>query len=106
MADTSGTMPSMPSMSDDEQSSDPTGPPWRTPSLPPLCGFKSACEILGVGRMTLARWMQPDSGSFGSEQTRMVPPARIDSGPCWVRADVERFKVEYGRQRAAASDSK
>lgn len=92
-------------MSDEEQTTDPIRRPWRTPDLPPLCGFKGACEILGVGRMTLSRWMQPGSGSFLPDMSYMVPPARIDSGPVWVRADVELFAVEFGRQRAASEPS-
>lgn len=86
-------------------SDDQSRRPWVTQSLPPLCGFKSACEILGVGRMSLSRWMQPGTGSFGPEQTRMVPPARIDSGPLWVREDLERFRDEVGRQRAPSGAS-
>jgi len=87
----------------DEETTDPIRRPWGTPDLPQLVGFKGACEILGVGRMTMSRWMRPGTGSFGPEQTRMVPPARIDSGPLWVRADVVRFRDEVGRQRAPAA---
>lgn len=81
--------------------------PWRTPRLPPLVGAKGACEILGVQKMTLSRWMQPGSGvahkggGFGPDKTYMITPARVDSGPVWVRSDVERFAVLFGRQRAS-----
>lgn len=82
--------------------------PWRTPRLPPLVGYKSACEILGVQKMTLSRWLKPGSGAahssggFGPDKTYMIPPAKVDSGPVWVRSDVERFAIEMGRQRAAS----
>lgn len=78
--------------------------PWRTQRLPPLVGYKGACEILGVKKMTLSRWLLPGSGkgsvSFGPDKTYMIPPARVESGPVWVRSDVERFALEVGRQRA------
>ena len=102
MGGTSGTMRAM---SDDDQNPEPLRRPWRTPDLSPCVGFKGALEILGVGRMTLSRWLQPGSGTQGPDKTYMVPPARIDSGPFWVTADVERFAVEFGRQRAASVDS-
>jgi hypothetical protein len=82
--------------------------PWRTARLPELVGFAEACEILGVQKMTLKRWMEPGSGSslpgggYGPDKTRMIPPQRIRSGPVWVREDVERFRDEVGRQRARA----
>jgi hypothetical protein len=90
---------------EDQSTTSPTRRPWRTPRLPPLVGFKGACEILGVQKMTLSRWLRPGSGSFGPDQTYMITPARVDSGPVWVRSDVERFAVDerFGRQRAAAS---
>lgn len=96
-------------MSDDENFDDePVRRPWRTPRLPPMVGYKGALEILGVQKMTLSRWMKPGSGkgsvSFGPDETYMIPPARVDSGPVWVRADVERFAIEVGRQRAANGD--
>lgn len=79
--------------------------PWRTARLDgQLVGKKEAAEILGVQKMTLHRWCQPGSGTQGPEQTYMVPPARIEAGPVWVRSDVERFRDEIGRQRAPASD--
>jgi hypothetical protein len=72
---------------------------WETPSLPPLVGSKEACEILGIQKMTLNRWMQPGSGELGEDRTYMVPPKRVDAGPVWIREDVERFRDEVGRQR-------
>jgi hypothetical protein len=80
--------------------------PWRTPRLPELVGFKSACEILGVQKMTLHRWMQPGSGAIGPEKTYMIPPQQVDSGPVWVRADVVRFQEQIGRQRAPKGEAK
>lgn len=82
--------------------------PWRTPRLPPLVGAKDAAEIIGVSKMQLSRWMQPGSGisthgGFGPDKTYMLPPARTNSGPVWVRSDVERFAVEWGRRRAPSS---
>jgi hypothetical protein len=77
--------------------------PWRTPRLPDLVGGKEACEILGVQKMTLNRWMRPGSGNLGPDGTYMIPPKRIDAGPVWVRSDVERFAEEIGRQRAPAA---
>lgn len=78
--------------------------PWRTPRLPDLVGAKGAAEILGVQKMTLHRWMKPGSGtqdwSHGPERTYMIEPKRVDSGPVWVKEDVERFAEEIGRQRA------
>jgi hypothetical protein len=80
--------------------------PWRTPRLPDLVGAAEACEILGVQKMTLHRWMKPGSGtkdwSHGKDRTYMIEPKRISSGPVWVREDVERFAEEIGRQRAPA----
>jgi hypothetical protein len=82
--------------------------PWRTPRLPPLVGAKSAAEIIGISKMQLSRWMQPGSGikyhgGFGPDKTYMLPPAKVDSGPVWVRSDVERFAVLWGRRRAAST---
>lgn len=85
--------------------------PWRTPRLPDLVGFKEACEILGVQKMSLHRWQKKGSGAntpwggFGPDQTYMIPAARVQSGPLWDRRDVERFAAEIGRQRAAAGPS-
>lgn len=79
--------------------------PWRTPRLPELVGAKETCEILGIQKMTLNRWMRAGSGTLGTEQTYMIPPKRIDAGPVWVRSDVERFAAEIGRQRAPAGAS-
>lgn len=73
---------------------------WETPSLPPLVGTKEACEILGIQKMTLHRWLQPGSGALGEDRTYMIPPKRIGASPVWVRADVERFRDEVGRQRS------
>jgi hypothetical protein len=76
----------------------------ETSSLPPLVGLKTASEILGVTKVTLLRWLRPGSGkgsaSFGPDKTYMVPPARAGSRPVWAREDVERFALEFGRQRA------
>lgn len=88
--------------------------PWRTPRLPPSVGFKGACEILGVQKMTLNRWLKPGSGvntpwgGFGPDKTYMIPPARVDSGPHWDQRDVVRFANDpmYGRQRAAARSNR
>lgn len=83
---------------------------WRTNRLPPLVGSIEACEILGVQKMTLYRWMQPGSGnaesSHGSDRTYMLTPQRIKAGPVWVRDDVERFASEIGRQRAPAGEAR
>jgi hypothetical protein len=76
---------------------------WETPSLPPLVGAKEVCEILGIPKMTLHRWLQPGSGELGENRTYMIPPKRIDAGPVWVRADVERFRDEVGHQRKPLS---
>jgi hypothetical protein len=80
--------------------------PWRTPRLPELVGAKEACEILGIQKMTLNRWMKPGSGPHGADGTYMIPPKRIDAGPVWVRSDVERFRDEIGRQRARAGEAR
>lgn len=80
--------------------------PWRTPRLPELVGAQEACEILGIKKMTLYRWLQPGSGAYGPESTYMIQPMRIKAGPVWVRSDVERFRDEIGRQRAPAGESK
>lgn len=77
--------------------------PWRTPRLPDLVGSKEACEILGIQKMTLNRWMRPGSGTLGDEETYMIPAKRVDAGPIWVKDDVERFAAEIGRQRAPAT---
>lgn len=70
--------------------------------------MKEACEILGIEKMTLTRWLRPGSGStlpgggYGEDKTRMITPKRIKSGPVWVKSDVERFRDEIGRERALA----
>lgn len=76
---------------------------WETEKLPPLVGGKGACEILGIQKMTLNRWLQPGSGDQGPEGTHMIPPARIEAGPVWVKADVEKFGEQIGRRRAPAA---
>lgn len=76
---------------------------WKTPRLPELVGAKDACELLGVQKMTLNRWMRPGSGEHGPDGTYMIPPKRVGSGPVWVRSDVEHFAEEIGRRRAPAS---
>jgi hypothetical protein len=76
--------------------------PWRTPRLPELVGNAEACEILGIQKMTMKRWMQPGSGTHGPDHTYMIPPKRIKAGPVWVRDDVMRFRDDIGRQRAPA----
>ena len=79
--------------------------PWRTPRLPDLVGAFEACQILGVQKSTLFRWMAEGSGDIGPDRTRMIPPKRIAAGPVWVREDVERFAREIGRQRAPAGSA-
>jgi hypothetical protein len=73
---------------------------FKTEKLPPLVGAKEACEILGIQKMTLRRWLEKGSGNFGPDGTYMIPPARIDAGPVWVRSDIEYFVEEIGRRRA------
>jgi len=80
--------------------------PWRTPRLPELVGVKEACEILGVQKMTLNRWLRAGSGTLGPDHTYMIPPKRIEAGPVWARSDVERFAEEIGRQRAPAGQAR
>lgn len=74
--------------------------PWRTLRLPELVGNKEACEILGIQKTTLGRWLKPGSGVLGPHKTRMIPPRYIDAGPVWVKADVVRFAEKPGRRRA------
>jgi hypothetical protein len=78
--------------------------PWRTPRLPALVSSKEACEILGIQKMTLNRWLRPGTGPHGPDKTYMIPPAPHSpaAGPVWVRSDIERFRDEIGRQRAPA----
>lgn len=78
---------------------------WRTARLPELVGNAEACEILGISKRTLGRWMQPGSGEFGPESTYMIPWKTIRASPVWVREDVERFADEIGRRRALAAPS-
>jgi hypothetical protein len=75
----------------------------RRARLPDLVGAKETCEILGIQKMTLKRWLDPDSGRLGPDKTYMIPPKRIDAGPVWVKSDVIRFGQEVGRQRARAT---
>lgn len=78
----------------------------QTPRLPDLVGAVEACEILGIQKMTLSRWLKPGSGtadwSHGPDRTYMIEPKRIRSGPVWTREDVEWFAQAIGRQRAPA----
>lgn len=83
---------------------------WLTPELPDLVNGEGACRILGVDRRTLQRWLEPGTGGQGPDGTWMIPP-RVVEPPnprevrwLWVRADVERFAVEYGRRRAAPAE--
>lgn len=75
---------------------------WRTARLPDLVGSKEACEILGVQKMTLRRWLEPGSGPYGPDRTYMIPPREIAAGPVWARSDVEHFREQIGRRRAPA----
>jgi hypothetical protein len=72
--------------------------PWRTRRLPPLAGAKEAAAILGIHKTTLLAWLQPGSGMQGADKTRMIPPVRIDSGPVWVKEDVERLRDGLARE--------
>lgn len=45
------------------------------------------------------------NGQYGPNGTYMIPPKRISSGPVWVKADVEMFAEEIGRQRAPVQDA-
>lgn len=76
---------------------------WKTARLPELVGAKGACELLGIQKMTLRRWLEAGSGEYGEERTYMIPPKRIEAGPVWVKADVEHFASEIGRRRAPAA---
>jgi hypothetical protein len=82
--------------------------PFQTPSLPPLVGAKEATAILGIQKMTLKRWLEPgsagDGPGFQPGHTYLLPPQRVSAGPIWVRADIERFRDEIGRQRAPKSE--
>jgi hypothetical protein len=87
--------------------------PWRTPRLPEIVNTDGACDVLGVDKMTLWRWQQPGSGTPETNHppgnTYMIPPARAQGRggelkqPLWVKADVERFAAEIGRQRAPST---
>lgn len=77
--------------------------PWRTDFLPELVGFAEAVEILGIEKSTLRLWMQPGSGPHGPDGTRMITPQKLRATPVWVRADVERFKAEFGTRRRRPS---
>jgi hypothetical protein len=76
---------------------------WLTPKLPELVGSKEACELLGIQKSTLTRWLKPGSGDHGDDKTYMIPPARTAAGPVWAKADIERFGEKIGRQRAPAT---
>jgi hypothetical protein len=83
---------------------------WRTPRLPELVNTDGACEILGVDKMTLWRWQQPDSG-VGTESkhppdnTYLIPPIRAlgrggeKKQPLWTKDDLIVFRDLHGRQR-------
>jgi hypothetical protein len=73
---------------------------YRTARLPPLVGVSGAAEILGIDKTTLYHWMEPGSGDFGPDKTRMIPPQRIGRRPVWVRHDVEIHRDQVGRRRA------
>lgn len=76
---------------------------WKTPRLPELVGAKEACELLGIQKMTLNRWLRQGTGPHGDERTYMIQPQRTAAGPVWVKSDVEFFAEEQGRRRAPAS---
>jgi predicted DNA-binding transcriptional regulator AlpA len=69
--------------------------PWRTALLPPLVDLVVACEILGVTKATLYRWMK---------EGYMLEAAQAGRKPIWVREDVERFTEQYGRVRSLAGE--
>jgi hypothetical protein len=76
---------------------------WKTAKLPELVGAREACELLGIQKMTLRRWLEPGSGPYGSEGTYMIEPKRIAAGPVWAKDDVLHFAAEIGRRRAPAA---
>jgi hypothetical protein len=83
-----------------KRASDGPDTSWEWETLPELVGSRETCELLGIQKMTLNRWLKPDSGEFPPDRTYMIPPKRIDAGPVWTKADVLRFRREKGRQRA------
>lgn len=82
---------------------------WRTPRLPELVNTDGACEILGVDKMTLWRWQQPNSGTpetnHPPENTYLIPPIRAlgrggeKKQPLWTKKDLIVFRDMHGRQR-------
>lgn len=88
-----------------------TGPrSWRTPRLPELVGNKQACEILGVSKVTVGRWLEPGSGEghgFAPDDTYLIPPQLTSAGRVWAADDLRRFKASRGNRRggrAAATE--
>lgn len=87
--------------------------PWRTSRLPDCVNQVGAAEILGLHVTGLYRWLKPGSGAkmpwggFGPDRTYMITPALMngDGSPFWVREDVERFAVVFGKQRAPKSSA-
>jgi predicted site-specific integrase-resolvase len=64
------------------------------PTPPDLIGSAEACELIGVDRSTLSRWV-----TLG----KITPAMRLPSpkgAMLFKRADVERLKVEYTRANA------
>jgi hypothetical protein len=77
----------------------------KTDHLPDLVGLVEACEILGVTKSTVIRWLKPGSGQEPPDGTYMVAPQRLAMGPVWAREDIERFRDEAGRRRAGRKPS-
>lgn len=65
----------------------------RTCDLPPLAGILTALTILGCSRSTLYRWLEAD---------KMIRPQYIDSGPVWVRSEVEEFAAARNASQRVA----
>jgi hypothetical protein len=73
---------------------------WETDNLPALVGNKETCELLGIQKSTLARWMKPETGEHGPQRTYMIEWKTVNAGPVWDRRDVEDFAAMNPRRRA------
>jgi hypothetical protein len=66
-----------------------------------IVGNREACELLGIQKATLARWMKPGTGEHGPQRTYMIEwRSEVSAGPIWDRQDVLDFAATNPRKRA------
>jgi hypothetical protein len=68
-----------------------------------IVGNSETCELLGISKATLARWMRPSTGDNGPLRSYMIEWKSVAAGPVWDRQDVVDFASTDPRKRARGS---